>query len=60
MRALDLARQGWKQRDIAVALDASEGAVSRGSPPLAAAGRKPFAPIPPRARPPSSPPSRSG
>jgi transposase len=29
MRALDLARQGWKQRDIAVALDASEGAVSR-------------------------------
>lgn len=29
MRALDLSRQGWKQRDIAVALDASEGAVSR-------------------------------
>jgi transposase len=29
LRALDLARQGWKQRDIAVALDASEGAVSR-------------------------------
>jgi transposase len=29
MRALDLARQGWKQRDIAVALDASEGAISR-------------------------------
>src|SRR3954469_11405174 len=29
MRALDLARQGWKQRDIAVALDASMGAVSR-------------------------------
>jgi transposase len=29
MRALDLARRGWKQRDIAVALDASEGAVSR-------------------------------
>jgi transposase len=29
MRARDLARQGWKQRDIAVALDASEGAVSR-------------------------------
>jgi transposase len=29
MRAWDLARQGWKQRDIAVALDASEGAVSR-------------------------------
>jgi transposase len=29
MRALDLARQGWNQRDIAVALDASEGAVSR-------------------------------
>jgi transposase len=29
MRAPDLARQGWKQRDIAVALDASEGAVSR-------------------------------
>src|SRR3954471_22753185 len=29
MRALDLARQGWKQRDIAVVLDASEGAVSR-------------------------------
>lgn len=29
MRALDLARQGWKQREIAVALDASEGAVSR-------------------------------
>jgi transposase len=29
MRALDLARQGWKQRDIAAALDASEGAVSR-------------------------------
>src|SRR5512135_625606 len=28
-RALDLAQQGWKQRDIAVALDASEGAVSR-------------------------------
>src|SRR5512135_3044052 len=29
MRALDLAQQGWKQRDIATALDASEGAVSR-------------------------------
>jgi transposase len=29
MRAWALARQGWKQRDIAVALDASEGAVSR-------------------------------
>jgi transposase len=29
MRALDLAQQGWKQRDIAVALDASKGAVSR-------------------------------
>jgi transposase len=29
IRALDLARQGWKQRDIAVALDASKGAVSR-------------------------------
>jgi transposase len=29
MRALDLARQGWKQRDIAVALDATESAVSR-------------------------------
>jgi transposase len=29
MRALDLAQRGWKQRDIAVALDASEGAVSR-------------------------------
>lgn len=29
MRALDLAQQGWKQCDIAVALDASEGAVSR-------------------------------
>jgi transposase len=28
-RALDPARQGWKQRDIAVALDASKGAVSR-------------------------------
>src|SRR5665647_975546 len=29
MRAWDLAQLGWKQRDIAVALDASEGAVSR-------------------------------
>ena len=29
MRALALARQGWKQRDIAAALDASETAVSR-------------------------------
>src|SRR6186997_2480509 len=29
MRALDLAQQGWRQCDIAVALDASEGAVSR-------------------------------
>src|SRR4051794_28280915 len=29
MRAWDLARRGWKQRDIAIALDASEGAVSR-------------------------------
>jgi transposase len=29
MRALDLARQGWRQCDIAVALDASKGAVSR-------------------------------
>jgi transposase len=29
MRALDLAQRGWKQRDIAAALDASEGAVSR-------------------------------
>ena len=27
MRALALARQGWKQRDIAAALDASETAV---------------------------------
>jgi transposase len=29
MRAWDLAQQGWKRRDIAVALDASAGAVSR-------------------------------
>ena len=29
MRALALARQGWKQHDIAAALDASETAVSR-------------------------------
>lgn len=29
MRAWDLAQQDWKQRDIAAALDASEGAVSR-------------------------------
>lgn len=29
MRAWDLAQQGWKHRDIATALDASEGAVSR-------------------------------
>src|SRR4051812_4963803 len=29
MRAWDLAQQGWKQRDIATALDASEGIVSR-------------------------------
>ncbi len=29
MRALDLAQQGWMQRDIAVALDVSKGAVSR-------------------------------
>jgi transposase len=29
MRAWDLAQAGWKQRDIATALDASEGAVSR-------------------------------
>src|SRR3954451_10112546 len=29
MRAWDLARHGWTQRDIAVALDASKGAVSR-------------------------------
>src|SRR4051794_883985 len=29
MRAWDLAQQGWKQRDIGAALDASEGAVSR-------------------------------
>ena len=28
MRALALPRQGWKQRDIAAALDASETAVS--------------------------------
>jgi transposase len=28
MRAFDLARQGWRQREIAIALDASEGAVS--------------------------------
>ena len=28
MRAWDLAARGWKQRDIAMALDASEGAVS--------------------------------
>src|SRR5262249_1379406 len=32
MRALDLARQGWKQRDIAVALDVSGGAARRGGP----------------------------
>src|SRR5947209_9144626 len=36
MGAWDLARQGWKQRDIAAALDASEGAVSR----WLAAGRR--------------------
>ena len=36
MRALDRSRRGWKQRDIAIALDASEGVVSRG---LAAARR---------------------
>jgi transposase len=35
MQAWRLAQQGWKQRDIAVALDVSEGAVSRW---LAAAG----------------------
>lgn len=29
MRAWDLEQQGWKHRDIVVALDASEGAVSR-------------------------------
>src|SRR5512143_4257811 len=29
LRALDLARQGWRRRDIAVALDISKGAVSR-------------------------------
>ena len=29
MRALDLKQQGWKQRDIAAALDASKGAVSQ-------------------------------
>jgi transposase len=29
MRAWDLAQRGWMQRDIAVALDASKGAVSR-------------------------------
>jgi transposase len=29
IRALDLKRQGWKQRDIATALDASEAAVSQ-------------------------------
>lgn len=29
MRAWDLAQEGWKQRDIAIALDASKGAVSR-------------------------------
>ena len=29
MRALDLDRRGWKQRDIAVALGVTEGAVSR-------------------------------
>ena len=28
MRAFDLARQGWRRREIAIALDASEGAVS--------------------------------
>ena len=28
MRAWDLAQLGWKQCDIAVALDASEGAVT--------------------------------
>jgi transposase len=28
-RALDLAKRGWKHRDIAIALDASEGAVSQ-------------------------------
>jgi transposase len=36
MRALELAQQGWKQRDIGLALDASKGAVSRW---LTAAGR---------------------
>ena len=29
MRALDLEQQGWKQRDIATALDVTEGAVSQ-------------------------------
>lgn len=29
LRALELSRRGWKQRDIAIALDVSEGAVSR-------------------------------
>ncbi|MCA1854173.1 MAG: helix-turn-helix domain-containing protein [Beggiatoa sp.] len=29
MRALELKRQGWKQRDIASALDVSKGAVSQ-------------------------------
>jgi transposase len=30
MRALELKRQGWKQRDIAAALGVPEGAVSQG------------------------------
>src|SRR3954466_6292158 len=37
MRALDLEQGGWKQRDIAVALGVTEGAVSRW---LAAARRR--------------------
>ena len=60
MRALALARQGWKQRDIAAALDASETAVSRWLAAARRGGPESLRSHPARVRSPSSHPNNSG
>ena len=60
MRALALARQGWKQRDIAAASMPPRPRLVVGSPLHDGVGQNLSAPIPPRARSPSSHPNNSG
>lgn len=51
LRGWDLYQQGWKQKDIAVALGVSEGAVSQWITRAAAGGREALYEVPPAGRP---------